>query len=349
VSVSAAGAEHLRNHRQPSQRVVAQDNVELVREGFARWQAGDYDLLLDFLLANAAPDIEVYSRFGGLSGTPYQGHDGLRAWLAEIQDTFERFEPCTFMSPSPASVLKASAIRVSSGRSAERSKKRSMPGDPGVKTNRSGHDQLRRSATCGGRPLVERMSGGRRVVGLIQPEAKAPFEHVHELVLVDVQVQGRALSRCGGALPGGQGFTGLPAAGLVGQPSAGRVRDRLTVAWAHDDRARAFLSHARRRHYARRYGRTRLWCAEGTSGGHWVLRFLPGGLVVRIPASLRSRCLATVAQYACGGIQPAAPGTRSGAAPVLPLWKRRDAGALGFVERERSASGLRLVVEEQQN
>jgi ketosteroid isomerase-like protein len=93
VSVSAAGAEHLRKHRQPSQRVVAQDNVELVREGYARWRAGDYDLLLDFLLANAAPDIELYSRFGGLSGTPYRGHDGLRAWLAEIQETFERFEP----------------------------------------------------------------------------------------------------------------------------------------------------------------------------------------------------------------------------------------------------------------
>jgi hypothetical protein len=44
--------------------------------------------------------------------------------------------PRTFMPASLASVLKASAIRVSSGSSAERSKKRSMPGDPGVKTNR---------------------------------------------------------------------------------------------------------------------------------------------------------------------------------------------------------------------
>ena len=67
--------------------------MELVREGYARWRAGDYDLLLDFLLANAAPDIELYSRFGGFSGTPYRGHDGLRAWLADIQENFERFEP----------------------------------------------------------------------------------------------------------------------------------------------------------------------------------------------------------------------------------------------------------------
>jgi ketosteroid isomerase-like protein len=72
---------------------VAQDYVELVREGYARWRAGDYDLLLDFFLANAAHDVELYSRFGGFSGTPYRGHDGLRAWLADIQETFERFEP----------------------------------------------------------------------------------------------------------------------------------------------------------------------------------------------------------------------------------------------------------------
>jgi ketosteroid isomerase-like protein len=72
---------------------VAQDNVEVVREGYARWQAGDYEALLRFFLANAEPDIELYSRLGGFSGAPYRGHDGLRAWLAEIQETFDRFEP----------------------------------------------------------------------------------------------------------------------------------------------------------------------------------------------------------------------------------------------------------------
>jgi ketosteroid isomerase-like protein len=72
---------------------MSQENVALVREGYARWQAGDYDLVLDFLVTNAAPDIEIYSRFGGFSGTPYRGHDGVRAWLAEIQENFDRFEP----------------------------------------------------------------------------------------------------------------------------------------------------------------------------------------------------------------------------------------------------------------
>jgi hypothetical protein len=42
----------------------------VVREGYARCPAGDYDLLLEFFLANAAPDIELYSRPGGFSGTP---------------------------------------------------------------------------------------------------------------------------------------------------------------------------------------------------------------------------------------------------------------------------------------
>jgi ketosteroid isomerase-like protein len=74
-------------------RAMSKRNVDLVRDGYARWQAGDYDLLLDFFLANAAPDIEVYSRLGDFMGAPYRGHDGLRVWLAEIQENFVHFEP----------------------------------------------------------------------------------------------------------------------------------------------------------------------------------------------------------------------------------------------------------------
>jgi ketosteroid isomerase-like protein len=71
---------------------MSQENVELVRQGHARWR-GDYDGMLDFLISNSVPDIELYSRFGGFSGEPYRGHDGLRAWLADIQENFERFDP----------------------------------------------------------------------------------------------------------------------------------------------------------------------------------------------------------------------------------------------------------------
>ena len=72
---------------------MSQENVELVRQGTARWRADDHDALLDFLISNAAPDIELHSRFGGFSGEPYRGHDGVRAWVADIQENFERFEP----------------------------------------------------------------------------------------------------------------------------------------------------------------------------------------------------------------------------------------------------------------
>jgi ketosteroid isomerase-like protein len=71
---------------------MSRQNVEIVRQGYAEWR-GDYDGLLDFLISNSAPDIEVYSRFGGFSGEPYRGHDGLRAWLVDIHENFERFEP----------------------------------------------------------------------------------------------------------------------------------------------------------------------------------------------------------------------------------------------------------------
>jgi ketosteroid isomerase-like protein len=67
---------------------MSQENVELVREGFARWNEGDYDFFFSF----AAPDIELLSRFGSLTGEPYRGHEGVREWLADIQQTFERFD-----------------------------------------------------------------------------------------------------------------------------------------------------------------------------------------------------------------------------------------------------------------
>ena len=67
---------------------MSQESVELVREGFARWNEGDYD----FLFNSAAPDIELLSRFGSLTGEPYRGHEGVREWLADIEQSFERFD-----------------------------------------------------------------------------------------------------------------------------------------------------------------------------------------------------------------------------------------------------------------
>ena len=67
---------------------MSQENVELVREGFARWNEGDYDFFFD----SPTPDIELLSRFGSLRGEPYRGREGVREWLADIQQSFERFD-----------------------------------------------------------------------------------------------------------------------------------------------------------------------------------------------------------------------------------------------------------------
>jgi ketosteroid isomerase-like protein len=67
---------------------MSQENVELVREGFARWNQGDYALFFN----STAPDIELLSRFGSLTGEPYRGHRGVREWLADLQQSFERFD-----------------------------------------------------------------------------------------------------------------------------------------------------------------------------------------------------------------------------------------------------------------
>ena len=67
--------------------------VAMVREAFARWQAGDYDRLLEFMLANSSPDVEVHSLLGLVEGEPYEGHAGIRTWVGDIQANFEHFAP----------------------------------------------------------------------------------------------------------------------------------------------------------------------------------------------------------------------------------------------------------------
>lgn len=72
---------------------VSEQNVELVREGFDRFLTGDYEALVEFFMDITAPDVEIHSRFTGLAGEPFRGHAGVRSWLAEWNESFERFEP----------------------------------------------------------------------------------------------------------------------------------------------------------------------------------------------------------------------------------------------------------------
>jgi ketosteroid isomerase-like protein len=68
---------------------MSQENVELVREGLARWNQD----FIGFVITNSTPDVELFSRFGSLTGEPYRGHAGVREWRAEIEQNFDFFEP----------------------------------------------------------------------------------------------------------------------------------------------------------------------------------------------------------------------------------------------------------------
>jgi ketosteroid isomerase-like protein len=73
---------------------MSEEPVGLVREAFAHWEAGDYGRLRDFFLSTTTSDVELCSRLGDVGGgETYRGPDGVRAWLSDIQENFERFTP----------------------------------------------------------------------------------------------------------------------------------------------------------------------------------------------------------------------------------------------------------------
>jgi ketosteroid isomerase-like protein len=67
---------------------MSQRDVDLVRDLFAHWSAGNYE----FIIESAQPDLEIFSRFATLGGESYRGPAGVRRWVAEIESTFDRFD-----------------------------------------------------------------------------------------------------------------------------------------------------------------------------------------------------------------------------------------------------------------
>src|SRR6476469_3401894 len=67
---------------------MSQENVELVKRAFDAWNRGD----VEWLAANADPDVEIKALTTALSGEPYRGPDGVRRWLAESYEAFEVIE-----------------------------------------------------------------------------------------------------------------------------------------------------------------------------------------------------------------------------------------------------------------
>jgi ketosteroid isomerase-like protein len=71
-------------------QAMSQENVELVRSAFAAWNRGDLDAWLDHWDEQA----QIYPLRAQLEGRAYNGHEGLRRFLADMAEDWEglRFE-----------------------------------------------------------------------------------------------------------------------------------------------------------------------------------------------------------------------------------------------------------------
>ena len=65
---------------------MSQENVEIVRRSLQAYADGDLEEMLSYI----DPEGEIQSAIiGGAEGRVYRGHDGLRRWFAETQESFE--------------------------------------------------------------------------------------------------------------------------------------------------------------------------------------------------------------------------------------------------------------------
>jgi len=61
-------------------------NAEWVREAFERWNAGDRTPPIERM----DPEVEIHTVISdAFQGEPFRGHDGARAWLANLDENFE--------------------------------------------------------------------------------------------------------------------------------------------------------------------------------------------------------------------------------------------------------------------
>ena len=64
---------------------MSQENVEIVRTGVEAFNAGDWDRYFDQL----DPDVEWWDRGDEPHATVHRGHEGVRAFLAELGEALE--------------------------------------------------------------------------------------------------------------------------------------------------------------------------------------------------------------------------------------------------------------------
>jgi ketosteroid isomerase-like protein len=74
---------------------VSSINVQLPRRWFKAFNARD----IEAMIALCAPDVEFHSAFAAVGGGIYNGHDGMRKWHRDLQETWGaeiRLEPEAF-------------------------------------------------------------------------------------------------------------------------------------------------------------------------------------------------------------------------------------------------------------
>ena len=62
--------------------------MEIVRRSYETFQSGDLEAAVEF----AHPEFEFVSRFGAMHGRTYKGLAGVRDYLADIAETWHRYE-----------------------------------------------------------------------------------------------------------------------------------------------------------------------------------------------------------------------------------------------------------------
>jgi ketosteroid isomerase-like protein len=62
-------------------------NLEIVRQLFARWNSGDHTIQTEYL----DPAVELHSPLASVSGEPFRGHAGIREWTESIDAQFAEF------------------------------------------------------------------------------------------------------------------------------------------------------------------------------------------------------------------------------------------------------------------
>ena len=63
---------------------MSQENVELIKRAFAALNRRD----VDAAKAIADPNCELRTRFTGLEGRPYLGHQGVEDWFADVRESW---------------------------------------------------------------------------------------------------------------------------------------------------------------------------------------------------------------------------------------------------------------------